>query len=40
MHLADINNISVIGAGTMGHGIGLTYAWGGQVTSLSKSPQQ
>ncbi|GAG79206.1 unnamed protein product [marine sediment metagenome] len=29
MQLADIKNISVIGAGTMGRGIGLTYAWGG-----------
>ena len=29
MQLADIKNISVIGAGTMGYGIGLTYAWGG-----------
>ena len=29
MQLANIKNISVIGAGTMGHGIGLAYAWGG-----------
>ena len=29
MQLANIKSISVIGAGTMGHGISLTYAWGG-----------
>ncbi len=29
MPLANIKNIGVIGAGTMGYGIGLTYAWGG-----------
>lgn len=29
MQLEDIRNISVIGAGLMGHGIGLTYALGG-----------
>ena len=29
MQLEDIKNISVIGAGTMGHGIGLTYAMRG-----------
>ena len=29
MQVPDIKNISVIGAGTMGHGIGLAYAWAG-----------
>jgi 3-hydroxybutyryl-CoA dehydrogenase len=33
--LADISNISVIGAGTMGHGIGLTYALRGYRVALN-----
>ena len=35
MQLEDIRNISVIGAGTMGHGIVLTYALGGYEVSLN-----
>ena len=35
MQLEDIRNISVIGAGIMGHGIGLTYALGGYKVALS-----
>lgn len=35
MKLEDIKNISVIGAGLMGHGIGLTYALGGYKVTLS-----
>ena len=34
MQLEDIKNITVIGAGTMGHGIGLTYALGGYKVTL------
>ena len=35
VQLQDIKNISVIGAGIMGHGIGLTYALGGYTVVLS-----
>ena len=35
MQLEDIRNISVIGAGIMGHGIGLTYALGGYKVALN-----
>jgi len=35
VQLEDIKNISVIGAGTMGHGIGLTYALGGYKVVLN-----
>lgn len=35
MQLEDIRNISVIGAGTMGHGIALTYALGGYNVALN-----
>jgi len=35
VQLEDIRNISVIGAGIMGHGIGLTYALGGYKVALS-----
>ncbi len=35
MQLGDIRNISVIGAGTMGHGIGLTFALGGYEVTLN-----
>ena len=35
MQLKDIRNISVIGAGVMGHGIGLTYALGGYKVTLN-----
>ncbi|MDD5082329.1 MAG: 3-hydroxyacyl-CoA dehydrogenase family protein [Dehalococcoidales bacterium] len=35
MKLTDIKNISIIGAGTMGHGIALTYAWGGYQVALN-----
>ena len=35
MQLQDIRNISVIGAGIMGHGIGLTYALGGYEVALN-----
>ena len=34
MRLEDIKNISIIGAGTMGHGIGLNYALGGYKVTL------
>ena len=35
MQLEDIKNISVIGAGIMGHGIGLTYALAGYKVALN-----
>lgn len=35
MQLKDIKNISIIGAGIMGHGIGLTYALGGYNVTLN-----
>lgn len=35
MPLADIKKVSIIGAGTMGHGIGLTYARHGYQVSLN-----
>jgi len=35
VQLEDIRNISVIGAGIMGHGIGLTYALGGYKVALN-----
>ncbi len=34
MVLEDIKNITVIGAGLMGHGIGLAYALGGYQVTL------
>ena len=34
MQLEQIKNISIVGAGTMGHGIGLTYALGGYKVTL------
>jgi len=34
MRVEDIKNISIIGAGTMGHGIGLNYALGGYKVTL------
>ena len=34
MQLEDIKNITVIGAGTMGKGIGLTFALGGYKVTL------
>jgi 3-hydroxybutyryl-CoA dehydrogenase len=39
MKLEDIRNISVIGAGTMGHGIGLTYALGGYKVTLNDTSE-
>ena len=35
MQLENIKNISVIGAGTMRHGIGLSYALGGYKVTLN-----
>jgi len=35
LQLQDIRNISIIGAGIMGHGIGLTYALGGYEVTLN-----
>jgi len=35
VQLKDIKNISIIGAGIMGHGIGLTYALGGYNVALN-----
>lgn len=35
MQLVDIKKISVVGAGTMGHGIGLVYALGGYQVTLN-----
>ena len=40
MQLKDIKNIAVVGAGTMGHGIGLTFAFKGyQVTLLDRNEE-
>lgn len=39
MQLEDIKNISVIGTGTMGHGIGLTYALGGYEVALNDTSE-
>ncbi|UCC91019.1 MAG: 3-hydroxyacyl-CoA dehydrogenase family protein [Dehalococcoidia bacterium] len=40
MQLEDIRNISVIGAGIMGHGIGLTYALGGYRVVLNDTREE
>jgi len=40
VQLEDIRNISVIGAGIMGHGIGLTYALGGYRVVLNDTREE